>query len=43
MIIASAVTTRHELIMILVAGLSLIKARSEDQPPNKAVDKEGRE
>ena len=24
MIIASAVTTRHELIMILVAGLSLI-------------------
>ena len=83
MISASEVTTRHELIMSLVAGLSLIKARCgaersapaypsracsgklvlpeqgclgqggceakpdyarcEDQPLNKAVDKEGRE
>ena len=83
MISASAVTTRHELIMILVAGLNLImqgvkpngqppriqvalatgklvlpeqgclgqgavrrnpiRTRCEDQPLNKAVDKEGRE
>ena len=83
MISASAVTTRHELIMSLVAGLNPIskvwsrtlsprvsklrlrrvssscpskgawdkgvvrrnpiRTRCEDQPLNKAVDKEGRE
>ena len=43
MISASAVAMRHELIMSLVAGLSPIRTRCEDQPLNKAGDKEGRE
>jgi len=35
---ASAVTTRHELIMSLVAGLSLIRTRCEaEQPPRIQV------
>ena len=41
MISASAVTTRHELIMSLVAGLNPIKTRCEDQPLNKAEIRRG--